>query len=161
MSRNHTTRHTLHNSSSTFIHAERAPQLPATVAPIQVIDVLPPAVQSHHSRQDDDAMTHAKATLLVSAAYIVAALMITTGLLLIVFLFRGLGDAVALYFYAGLLMWGVLILAALLMNRRQSLHHSSTGLGHAEISSRERLAKYAIDTHASLLLKRWKVDDEH
>jgi len=148
-----------HENLSTFVPAERGPQPPATIAPIQAIDVLPPSVQSHHTRQDDDAITHAKATLLVSAAYIVAALMITGGLLLIVFLFKGLGDAVALYFYAGLVMWGILILAALLMNRHQSLHHSSTGLGHAEISSRERLAKYAIDQHVRLLLKRWGVDD--
>lgn len=161
MSRNHTTRHTLRNTSHTFVPAERTPPPPTQITPYVVGEILPPASHNWRAVDENDAIVHAKATLLVSAAYIVAALMITTGLLLIVFLFRGLGDAVALYFYAGILMWGVCILAALLMNRRQSLHHSSTGLGHAEISSRERLAKHAIDTHASLLLKRWKVDDEH
>lgn len=161
----HTTRTTLtrirHENMSTFVPAERTPQPPIHVAPLNIIDVLPTAVQSHHTRQDDDALSQAKATLLVSVAYIIAAAMITVGLLLFVWIFKVLGDAVALYFYTGLIFWGVCILVVLLMNRRQSLHHSSTGLGHAEINSRERLAKHAIDQHVRLLLARWKVEDEN
>lgn len=150
-----------HENMSTFVPAERVPQPPATIAPLNVGELLPPTVQVAHSRQDDDAITHAKATLLVSAAYIVAAAMITAGMLLIIWLFRALGDAVAIYFYAGIVLWGVCILAALLLNRRQSLHHSASGIAHHELDSRERLAKYAIDSHIRLLLKRWGVDDEH
>jgi hypothetical protein len=84
---------------------------------------------------DDSAITHAKATLLISSAYIAAAGMITAGLLLIVWLFRGLGDDWALYAYIGLIGWGIAVLAALWGNRRQSLHHSPTGIAHHELDS--------------------------
>jgi uncharacterized membrane protein YqjE len=146
------------NQSSTFIPAERVHQPPATIAPLVVTDHLPPAIHTGYARQDDDALTHARATLLVAAAYIAAALLITCGLLLIIWLFRGLGERLAAYWFTGLVLWGVCILAALWGNRRQSLHHSPTGVTHAEIQSRERLARHAIDTHADLLIKRWDRD---
>jgi len=149
-----------HENASTFVPAEKSPQLPATIAPLQVPDILPPAHLGGYARQDDDALTHAKATLLIAGAYIVAAAMITAGLLLVIYWFRALGDGVAIYFYSGLIFWGVCILAALWSNRRQSLHHSPTGVAHSEIESRERLAKYAIHTHARLLLARWKIEDK-
>lgn len=123
-----------------------------------IVDLLPQSSHSGHARQDDDAMTHAKATLLVSAAYIVAAGMITGGLLLIAWLFRALGDAWAAYTYTGLIVWGLCVLMALWGNRKQSLHHSPTGIGHHEIDSRERIARHAINTHAELLITRWKMD---
>jgi len=145
-----------HENASTFVPADKAPQLPATIAPLQVPDILPPAHLSGHARQDDSAVSHAYATLLVAAAYIIASAMITAGLLLIAWIYRGLGDKMPLYFYVGLLLWGICVLAALFANRRQGLHHSPTGVAHAEISSRERLARYAINTHARLLLARWK-----
>jgi hypothetical protein len=107
---------------------------------------------------DDSAITHAKATLLVSTAYIAAAGMITVGLLLIVWLFRGLGDGWAVYAYVGLILWGLCVLAALWGNRRQSLHHSPTGIAHHELDSRERIARHAIDVHAELLIRRWHLD---
>ena len=107
---------------------------------------------------DDSAITHAKATLLVSSGYIVAAAMITAGLLLIVWLFRGLGDGWSTYTFTGLVAWGVAILVALWGNRRQALHHSPTGIAHHELDSRERIARHAIDTHAELLIKRWEMD---
>jgi hypothetical protein len=142
---------------STFVPAEKAPQPPATIAPLQVPE-LPPTHLGGYARQDDDALTHARATLLVAAAYIAAAGMITAGMLLVIWAFRALGDAVAIYFYFGIIFWGVCILVALWSNRRQGLHHSPTGVAHAEISSRERLARHAIDTQADLLLKRWEHD---
>lgn len=152
---------TFRNTSHTFVPAERVPQPPATIAPINVGELLPPTVQVAHSRQDDNAITHAKATLLVSTAYIVAAAMITVGLLLLAWIFRAFGEAWGLYVYSGLIVWGLCVLLALLLNRRQSLHHSASGIAHHELDSRERLAKYAIDQHVRLLLKRWGVDDEH
>lgn len=112
-----------------------------------------------HARQDDDAITHAKATLLISGAYIVAAAMITIGLLLVVWLFRGLGERFAPYAYVGLIAWGLAILFALWGNRRQSLWHSPTGISHHEIDSREAIARHAIDTHADLLLAQWRMQD--
>lgn len=126
-----------------------------------IVDLLPPAAATGHARSDDDAITHAKATLLVSAAYIAAAAMITAGLLLIAWLFRALGDAWATYTYTGLAVWGVCVLAALWGNRRQALYHSPTGIAHHELDSRERIAMHAIDTHADLLIKRWEMDHGH
>jgi hypothetical protein len=109
---------------------------------------------------DDSAITHAKATLLVASAYIIAAGMITGGLLLIVWLFRGLGEGFAAYTYTGLILWGLCILGALYGNRKQSLHHSPTGIAHHELDSRERIARHAVDVHASLLMRRWEMDNE-
>jgi hypothetical protein len=149
-----------HENMSTFVPAEKAPQPPTTIAPLQVPDLLPPTHLSGYARQDDDALTHARATLLVSAAYIIAAGMITAGLLLLAWLFRGLGDHWAVYAYVGVLVWGVAVLLALYGNRRQSLHHSPTGVSHHELDSRERLARHAIDTQADLLLRRWERDDD-
>lgn len=153
-----------HYEISTWVEPDRTP---APLAPRQDTQLLPVAVDlvQHDAggiqvRQADDALTHAKAALLVSAAYVAAALVITVGLLLIVWLFRGLGEGWAAYVYAGLLLWGIATLLALWANRRQSLHHSPTGIAHHEIDSRERIARHAIDTHAELLMKRWELDNE-
>jgi len=160
MQQNHITRSTYHNSSSTFVPALKAPLPPAQILPYSASDLLPPAALTGHARSDDNTLTHARATLLVSLAYIIAAAMITIGLLLLAWLFKALGEKMGVYMVCGLLVWGVCVLCALLGNRHQSLHHSPTGVAHAEITSRERLAKHAIDTHARLLLTRWKVDYE-
>jgi hypothetical protein len=149
-----------HNSGSTFV-----PALPSVrqeiihiPPPTNTAELLPPVVHSAYARSDDSAITHAKATLLVSSAYIAAAGMITVGLLLIVWLFRGLGDHWPQYGYTGLIVWGLCVLGALWGNRRQSLHHSPTGIAHHELDSRERIARHAIDTHAAMLLRRWEID---
>lgn len=152
---------TRHTATSTFVPAVTERRPPASsLQPIEVQNLLPMAAQTGHARQDDSALTHARATLLISAAYIVAAAMVTVGLLLIVWLFRGLGDGWATYTYTGLIVWGIATLWALWGNRKQSLWHSPTGISHHEIDSRERLAKHAIDTHAKLLLTRWEIDNE-
>jgi hypothetical protein len=149
------------NGRTTFVPAIVEPrQLPTTVEPLAVNNLLPATMHSGHARQDDDALTHAKAALLVSSGYVVAAGMITAGLLLIVWLFRGLGDGWAAYTFTGLVLWGIAILLALWGNRRQSLYHSPTGIAHHELDSRERIARHAIDTHAQLLLRRWELDNE-
>jgi len=96
----------------------------------------------------------------VASAYIVAAGLITGGLLLIVWLYRGLGEGWGLYTFTGLIVWGLCILVALWGNRKQSLHHSPTGIGHHEIDSRERIAMHAVDVHAQLLMRRWELDNE-
>jgi hypothetical protein len=151
------TKHSIvrHENVSTFIPAEKAPQPPATIPALHVPE-LPPTHLAGYARQDDDALSHARATLLVASAYIIAAGMITAGLLLVIWAFRALGDAVAIYFYFGIIFWGVCILVALYSNRRQGLHHSPTGVAHHELDSRERLARHAIDQQVRLLLERWK-----
>lgn len=149
-----------YQAASTFVPALRQRQeLPVVqVAPPSIIDLLPQATHTARTVDENDAMTHARATLLVSAAYIAAAGMITGGLLLIAWLFRALGDAWGAYTYTGLIIWGLCVLGALWGNRRQSLWHSPTGIAHHELDSRERLAKHAIDTHADLLRRRWELD---
>ncbi len=144
---------------STFVAPDVTPHYP-TLRPVGnelttvAGDLMRTTGHTGHARQDDDAMTHAKATLLVAAAYILAAGMITLGLLLIVWLFRGLGERFAPYAYTGLIVWGIAILAALWGNRRQALWHSPTGIAHHELDMREAIAMHAIDTHAALLLRQ-------
>lgn len=144
---------------NTFVEPEPIAQYPI-VRPIgQELttvagDLMRTTGHTGHARQDDDAMTHAKATLLVSGAYILAAGMITLGLLLIVWLFRGLGERLAPYAYTGLIVWGIAILLSLWANRRQALWHSPTGIAHHELDMREHIALHAINTHAALLMRQ-------
>ena len=153
------TKYTTHDSSSFVPAIVQQRELPSVqISAPSIIDLLPQAAHTGHARQDDDAMTHARATLLVSSAYVVAAGMITGGMLLVGWQFRALGDAWAGYVYAGLIIWGVAVLTSLWGNRRQSLHHSPSGISHHELDSRERIARRAIDTHADLLITRWMMD---
>lgn len=109
---------------------------------------------THIARSDDTAVTGAVASLIYSAAYGVAAAIITTGLLFMGWLLIG-GDGV-LYALGGLILWGVCILASLMINRWQGLWFSPTGLGHHEIDSRERVALHVIDQHVELIRERWE-----
>ena len=148
-----------HTELSTFVPAyPQKRELARVEMSAPIIDLLPQTANTHQSRQDDSAVTNAKATLLVAAAYVAAAAMITGGLLLLAWMFRALGDAWATYTYTALVVWGVCTVVALWGNRKQGLHHSPTGLAHHEVDSRERIAIHAIDTHAELLLKRWEMD---
>lgn len=123
-------------------------------------------VNSADARQVDSAITRDKASLLYSGAYGVAALIVTVGLLLIVYMFRGgnLGG----YFFTGLILWGVALLAILYYNRGQGLHHSPSGIAHHEIDARVTeaeiradVAKHAIDAHVALLRDKWALEDKH
>ena len=118
----------------------------------QLMSTRSPAadIQTH-----DSALTHAKASLLYSIAYAVPAVMITAGLLLIIWMYRG-GPG-GPYFFVGLIVWGIASMAALYGNRAQGLHHSATGIAHHEIDDRTEVAKYAIDRHCELLEKRWSL----
>jgi hypothetical protein len=93
--------------------------------------------------QQDSAETVARASLLYSSAYARPAALITVALLMLAYPL--IGGPFAAYLFVGLLAWGVAILVVLLLNRRQGLHHSSTGIAHASISSNERVAMHAIN----------------
>jgi len=109
-------------------------------------------------KSDDTAITQAKASLLYSVAYAVASALITGGLVLISWSRYGRSDNGGDYVLVWLLFWGLCILTALIVNRAQGLHYSSSGIAHHEINSRESVAKYAIDKHVELIEKRWRID---
>jgi hypothetical protein len=113
---------------------------------------------THIVRSDDTALTQAQASLVYSAAYAFAAALITGGIVLIAWLKYGINGDGDNYVVLWLLLWGLSVLIALIINRAQGLHHSSTGIAHHEIESRERLAMYAIDRHVELIEKRWRLD---
>lgn len=123
-------------------------------------DIMARRQMSHLSRTDDTAITAAIANLIYSAAYALAALLITGGIFIIAWLARGREGQGGWYFTAFLVVWGICLLMSLAVNRNQGLWHSSTGLAHHEIDSRERVSMYAIDRHVELLEKRWKLDKE-
>jgi len=109
-------------------------------------------------RSDDDAVSHAKASLLYSVAYGIALGLITGAICIVGYWSEGSGGG----FYAliFLFFWGLSILGALYFNRHQGLHHSATGIAHAEIASRERVAMHTIDQHVQLLKERWRLTNE-
>lgn len=113
---------------------------------------------THIARSEDNAVTGAVASLIYSAAYGVAAAIITTGMLILAWLLIG-GDSI-LYVLIGLILWGICILVSLMINRWQGLWFSPTGLGHHEIESREHVAIHAIDRHVQLIEKRWGIEHE-
>ena len=113
---------------------------------------------THIVRSDDTAVTQAYASLIYSAAYAFAAALITGGIILTAWLKYGTQDNGGDYALVWLLLWGLSILAALIVNRSQGLYYSSSGIAHHEIDSRERIAMYAMDKHIELIEKRWRLD---
>jgi hypothetical protein len=112
---------------------------------------------SHIVRTDDTAITQAWASLLYSLAFAFAAAIITAGIVLMSWLI--LGGSGKWYGLAWLVIWGICVLVALVMNRGQGLHFSSAGIAHAEIKSRETVAIHAINKHVELLEKKWNVHE--
>lgn len=152
-------------------------ELPAHMTHGQPIHLDAPApALSHtgHIRQNDDALTNARASLLYSRAIDAVAALGVTGLLFLAWLTYG-GD---LGIYFGLEILGVsgVALVALVVNRAQGLHYSASGLAHHElrtqeklaarhaqvqeylIDSQERVATYAIDRHVELVKTRWQLE---
>lgn len=109
-------------------------------------------------RSDDTALMQAQASLVYSAAYAFAAALITGGIVLIAWLMYGTDSDSGHYIVLWLLLWGLAVLIALIVNRAQGLWHSPSGIAHHEIESRERLAMYAIDRHIELIEKRWRLN---
>ena len=114
---------------------------------------------SHIVRSDDTAVTQAYASLIYSAAYGFAAALITGGMVLILWIKYGVAGEGSDYALLWLLLWGISILVALIINRLQGLKYSSAGIARHEIDSRERIAMYVVDKHVELIEKRWHVEN--
>jgi hypothetical protein len=114
---------------------------------------------SHIVRSDDTAVTQAYASLIYSAAYGFAAALITAGMVLILWIKYGVAGEGGDYALLWLLLWGISILVALIINRLQGLKYSSSGIARHEIDSRERIAMYIVDKHIELIEKRWHVEN--
>lgn len=121
-------------------------------------DVMARRQMSHLARTDDTAITSTIASLIYSSAYAFAALLITGAIFLMGWMNSGRDGDGGWYVTGWLLAWGICVLVSLAVNRSQGLHHSSTGLAHHEISSRERVSLYAIDRHIELLEKKWELE---
>ena len=113
---------------------------------------------THHVSSDDTAISHAKASLLYSVAYAFAAALITGAICLVGYLSEGSGGS--FYLILWLFFWGLSVLGALLVNRRQGLQYSSAGIALEEIKSRERVALHAIDKHVELVEKKLRLTDD-
>ena len=118
-------------------------------------DMMTHRQMTHIVRSDDTALTNAKASILYSVAYSVATGFIIGAFVLYMWMTSKDSDG-NLYALLWLLAWGVSSLVALAHNRAQGLHHSSTGIAHHEIQSRENIAIYAIDRHIELIERKWK-----
>jgi hypothetical protein len=98
-----------------------------------------PSIDSTHTSHTRDVSTpveHAKASLLYSvaimavSAFVIGALLILSGVCE--------GDPGA-FFGLEIVGTGVVGMIALAVNRLQGLHHSATGIAHAEVKTRERM----------------------
>lgn len=139
---------------------------PAPLVPRQDTQLLPVAVDlvrghggTAHARQDDDDLVRAKAHLVVSAGYVLAAAMTIAGLLILAFLAGLFGEAISRYVAVWIGGVGIVALLVMAINRRQQHHYSAAGIGHHDIESRERIARHAIDTHADLLIRQWEIQN--
>jgi hypothetical protein len=112
-----------------------------------------------HARQDDDDLVRAKAHLVVSLGYVLAAAMTIAGLLILAFLAGLFGEAISRYVAVWIGGVGIVALLVMAINRRQQHHYSAAGIGHHDIESRERIARHAIDTHADLLIRQWEIQN--
>lgn len=119
---------------------------------------------SGHTRQTDNAMSVAQATVYVAWQSMIPIAGAMVGLLLLVWLLAGgnVGYYVAFYIFA----LGAIGATALYKNRSIGLHHSSTGIAHhelevaaEEIASRERIALGVVDRHIALLEKKMALEE--
>jgi hypothetical protein len=109
---------------------------------------------THLTRNEETPIQNATASLIYSAAYAAIAGGIALVLALLGMLVIG-GDE-RLYLLLALVGWGVYVLRALHINRKQGLKYSPAGLEHHEIDSRVEMGKYVIDKHIELIKARWE-----
>jgi len=110
------------------------------------------------SQADGDALRTAQGMLITSAAYGAAALLIVAGILILARLVGVAGGRWSVWFLAGMVLWGCILLVALLLNHRQVLANSTPGVQRHEIDARTDVMFHAIDVHADLLRERWRLE---
>jgi hypothetical protein len=114
--------------------------------------------QTHHARSDDNAITVSLGALIYSGAYGVVFLVITAMLGWLAWAKLGV-DGTLVVACMGI-AWGCASYYALAHNRAQSLRHSTSGIAHAEIESRERVALAAMDNHTRIILAQLEMHDD-
>lgn len=147
-----------HTNKNTFVQPTRAYEISQVEgsllsnATTAAGEIMTHRQMTHIARSDDTAVTHAAASLLYSAAYsgVFLAVAVFVGAILMLNMDEGQWVVGAILF----LSWGSFTMYMLWHNREQGLHHSSAGIAHAEIDSRERIALHAIDKHAAIIEKR-------
>jgi hypothetical protein len=109
----------------------------------------------------DDALTHAHAARVAALPKLVVFGGVTALLLLILLVVHPFDVGAGWYFVAALLAWGGYSLRALNYDRAVGLRYSSAGVelerevtDRHDISSRERVAMHALDTHLAYLRER-------
>lgn len=103
-----------------------------------------------HTRQVDSAVTVAQASIIAARSVIVVHGVTT--LAMIALAWRVVGGPLGVWALGWLVIWGGISQYALIQNRKQGLHHSSTGIAHhaldnqaVEISEKYQTARYAIN----------------
>jgi hypothetical protein len=109
---------------------------------------------SHLTKNEETPVQNAVASLIYSAVYALIAAGIAFVLAILAITFIGGEEEV--YFALAILGWGVYVLHMLKVNREQGLDYSPAGIEHAEIQSREELAKFVINAHIELIKSRWE-----
>lgn len=135
------------------------PILPPEAYAIETPHRIAASAQQNRMQASDNhaPLDHAQASLYYSSSYIIAAAVITIGLILLAWL-AGVASFPVL-FYGGLVCWGLAVLWILHRNRMLGLRHSATGIAHHDIDARVELGKYAIDKHVELMKARYGVSE--
>ena len=105
------------------------------------------------ARQDDNAITIAEAgNIAARPLLIVVGVIVTAALGIAVMLFNlGAADALLGAFWA-FMAWGAVSLGIVYATRRNTLHHSASGIEHHQIDARSKTEVAAIDAWRAVML---------
>lgn len=127
----------------------------------EVVDITPMYAEAEEQKAEshDSAVSIAGGSLLYSIAYMVVFGVIVVALAALVWWFSDDSLDLPLLGMGSLLLWGGGSYLILYKNREQGLEHSPTGIEHAKIESKERVALRAIDAHIYLTERQWERQD--
>ena len=156
-----------YNDNEHYVEADHSPIVPyqqvlsqhdsSAVNAIQVPGSTAMSMQ-HSTPTAHRPQDHADAALTYSKAYMAVMFLIVSALVGVVYKMEVLGAEIFLYAVTWLGGLGIAGFVSLAVNRKQGLHHSSTGVQHHELEIRERIAEHAINTQADLMRDRWGID---